>query len=455
MHAVVLGCLQLQGAAILCLLGAGWLLSYAVRRKELSLRRRKGVRHCTQQADQTLPGVTVILPVKGCRKHSVSNWASHVRLRYAGPVEFLFVVDSQDDPAHSHLIKLAAELSSGGSAVRIVVAPAAKTCSQKIANLQAGIEGASAEHQWVLCVDDDVLLYEAFLEDLIRSMQQRPSFFMATGYPFDIPGRNASIATYCCLAYHLPLSIAFAVREHTTFVWGGCMLLPLAALRSDRYGILAAWNQGGYSDDLTVASKCAEHRLSILCPSYAVLPQWLDTSCSARQFWNYQRRQLYVMDTYCNAHNKRLNHTMLALHCYLSWAFILALLLTGLDLISALMRSVIDTEDAASPHVSMRVSMPAQVLLAAFAFAHLALWLLTGTVLQLFQGMPYQHQLPTGTGHFSWTKLWLAFCFANAVLPFCALYTWLQPKIQWSGITYRKGRGCITAVEHPGSKNKF
>lgn len=32
--------------------------------------------------------------------------------------------------------------------------------------------------------------------------------------------------------------------------------------------------QGGYSDDLTVASKCAEHKLQILCPSYAVLPQW-------------------------------------------------------------------------------------------------------------------------------------------------------------------------------------
>ncbi len=47
------------------------------------------------QAGQTWPGVSVILPVKGCRKHSVSNWASHVRLRYAGPVEFLFVVDSQ------------------------------------------------------------------------------------------------------------------------------------------------------------------------------------------------------------------------------------------------------------------------------------------------------------------------------------------------------------------------
>ena len=65
------------------------------------------------------------------------------------------------------------------------------------------------------------------------------------GYPFDIPGRNASIFTYCCLAYHLPLSIAFALREHTNFVWGGCMLLPLSDLRSDRIGILAAWNQVG------------------------------------------------------------------------------------------------------------------------------------------------------------------------------------------------------------------
>ena len=65
------------------------------------------------------------------------------------------------------------------------------------------------------------------------------------GYPFDIPGRDSGIFTYCCLAYHLPLSVAFAVREHTNFVWGGCMLLPLSCLRSDRYGILAAWNQVG------------------------------------------------------------------------------------------------------------------------------------------------------------------------------------------------------------------
>lgn len=62
----------------------------------------------------------------------------------------------------------------------------------------------------------------------------------------------------------------------------------------------------------------------------------LDAACTAKQCWNYLRRQLYVMDTYCNAHNRTLNHTMLALHSYLSWAFILPLFLTGLDLAAAL-----------------------------------------------------------------------------------------------------------------------
>lgn len=41
------------------------------------------------------------------------------------------------------------------------------------------------------------------------------------------------------------------------------------------------------------------------------------------QYWNYLHRQLYVMDTYCNDANKRLNHTMMALHPYLSLAFVI------------------------------------------------------------------------------------------------------------------------------------
>lgn len=38
--------------------------------------------------------------------------------------------------------------------------------------------------------------------------------------------------------------------------------------------ILQAWQDGGYSDDLTVASKCTELQLPIYCPGYAIFPQW-------------------------------------------------------------------------------------------------------------------------------------------------------------------------------------
>lgn len=51
------------------------------------------------------------------------------------------------------------------------------------------------------------------------------------------------------------------------------MMFPLEAMVHDSYGIMQAWREGGYSDDLIVAAKCAEHELKILCPSGAIFPQ--------------------------------------------------------------------------------------------------------------------------------------------------------------------------------------
>jgi hypothetical protein len=53
-----------------------------------------------------------------------------------------------------------------------------------------------------------------------------------------VPPRGAGLLTYCVLAYHLPLLIAFSIRQRTSFIWGGCMLMPLADLRTDRYGFM-------------------------------------------------------------------------------------------------------------------------------------------------------------------------------------------------------------------------
>ena len=57
----------------------------------------------------------------------------------------------------------------------------------------------------------------------------------------------------------------------------------------------------------------------------------LDGAYSPARYWNYLRRQLYVMDTYACAAGRRTNHTMLMLHACLSWAFVAPAVLAALQ----------------------------------------------------------------------------------------------------------------------------
>ena len=99
----------------------------------------------------------------------------------------------------------------------------------------------------------------------------------------------------------------------------------------------------------------------------------LDKACSFGQFWNYLRRQLYVMDTYASSHNRRLNHIMLALHCYLSWAFVAPAVIDSLQAAMWIYDTIIMGSATASwPHV------PCLAFFGAFIGAHVALQWMTG-----------------------------------------------------------------------------
>ena len=45
------------------------------------------------------------------------------------------------------------------------------------------------------------------------------------------------------------------------------------------------------------------------------------------------------------------------------------------------------------------------------------------------------------------SQVWLGFVINNFLLPFCMLYTFFQPHIEWSGIHYYKEGGRIVRVE--------
>jgi len=123
--------------------------------------------------------VSVVLPVKGCRAHSARNWRSQLAQRYAGPLEFLFVVDDAADPAAVAVRKMLA--AEGVPNARVVGAPHAVRASQKICNLQAGVRAAAGRHKWVLCLDDDIELHPRSLADLVAAAEAEPGAFMATG----------------------------------------------------------------------------------------------------------------------------------------------------------------------------------------------------------------------------------------------------------------------------------
>lgn len=160
-------------------------------------------------------------------------------------------------------------------------------------------------------------------------------------------GPGAGLPAYASLAYHLPLSIAFSTRRRAPFVWGGCMLLRARELAGDPRGLLKArarqhacarrhacprlracprcgalllrpaatiapsthtpqaWRDGGYSDDMLLAAACSAAGLPVATHRAALLPQLLGPGGGWRGYWNYLRRQLYVLDTYHDAHCRR------------------------------------------------------------------------------------------------------------------------------------------------------
>jgi hypothetical protein len=129
-------------------------------------------------------------------------------------------------------------------------------------SLCTGVRCAAPDSAYVLCLDDDAELHPSTITDLVAAVEcpsshacdaraahgaaprrgedPRDGAFMATGYPFDVPAPGSGLFSYCVMAYHLPLIILFCLRGETANVWGGCMLLPLEALRSGSVALLQA-----------------------------------------------------------------------------------------------------------------------------------------------------------------------------------------------------------------------
>jgi hypothetical protein len=499
--------LQLLGAAIAALLALLWALSARARRRELRRRRFLTKTRAAAAAagapppPPPLPAVAAVLPARERRAHSEANWRAALALEYPGPLELLFVVGERSDPAAAGIETLLAERAAAPRATgapppraaRLLAAGRAERSSQKIHNLLAGAAaaapppgGGGALHKnaaakpaatkpppaYVLFLDDDVRPHAAALADAVAALEADPSLRLASGYPFDLPPPNASFLAYAVLAYHLPLVIPFSLSERVDFVWGGFLLLRGADVAADALGLLAAWREGGYSDDLAAAARATELGLKVAVPRSAVFAQWVEPPPSARAYWNYLRRQLAVLDTYHNAHARRANWALAALHAAASWGFALPALALGaraaLRVVAAALVLVLESPAgglgggvAAAAAVlvsgdgagsSALEAAASAAFAAAWAAAVAALAAMAAAVVALLAELdpppppPAPRRAPPA---FHWSRLWAAFVGANALLPLCLAYTFATRHVVWAGIRYERRRGRVVKVLHP------
>ena len=116
--------------------------------------------------------LSVIIPMKGVREHTLRNLRSHMATEYAGGIEIIVVVQGPDDPAYDAILKerRAGVHARPGLEVRLIVAGLATGTSQKVHNMLAGLSASSAS-DYVLFLDDDVQTHPGTVQDQIDAVR--------------------------------------------------------------------------------------------------------------------------------------------------------------------------------------------------------------------------------------------------------------------------------------------
>ncbi|MED6171333.1 hypothetical protein PIB30_039865 [Stylosanthes scabra] len=446
--------IQIQGCLICLALALGWALAAYVRNREIKQMNdamKNGnsfpflyhdineLEHCSQL---NLPRVSVVMPLKGFGEHNLHNWRSQITSLYGGPLEFLFVVESTDDPAYHAVSRLISEFQDHVDA-KVIVAGLSTTCSQKIHNQLVGVERMHKDTKYVLFLDDDVRLHPGSIGALTREMEKNPEIFIQTGYPLDLP--SGSLGSYCIYEYHMPCSMGFATGGKTFFLWGGCMMMHADDFRQDRYGVVSGLKDGGYSDDMTLAAISGAHKRLITSPPVAVFPHPLATDLNFGRYWNYLRKQTFVLESYISNVNWMMNRALFGTHCYLSWGFV-APYFMALIHVAAGLRFYVNAYSVEETPYTFGGLYLVTILAICTLVELLSMWNLTRIEVKLCNMLsPEAPQLSLAT--YNWGLVFVAILVDNFLYPISAVRSHFSQSINWSGIRYYLKDGKISKIE--------
>ncbi|KAM0868229.1 hypothetical protein ACQ4PT_041463 [Festuca glaucescens] len=448
---------QIQGCCIALLLALGWAAASFVRKREIRKMRRKmanghsfaflcdDIDELEHSVQEKLPRVSVIMPLKGLGEHNLQNWKTQITSLYGGPLEFLFVVESQDDPAYRAVSRLIVEYKDKLEA-KVVVAGFSTTCSQKIHNQLIGVEKMHKDTKYVLFLDDDVRLHPGTVGALTKEMEKRPEIFIQTGYPLDLP--SGSLGSYCIYEYHMPCSMGFATGGQTFFLWGGCMMMHADDFRQDLYGLVTGLKNGGYSDDMTLAAIAGQHKRLIWSPPVAVFPHPLASDLSFSRYWNYLRKQTFVLESYVSKVNWIMNRALFGVHCYLSWGFVCPYVMALVHIATTLRAPYSGiVKEAAESSCGLKL---VSFLLVCTLTELVSMWNLTRVEIQLCNMLSPEGPQDS-LRSYNWGLVFVAVLVDNFLYPMSAFRSHFSQSINWSGIRYYLRDGKVHKIERENS----
>ncbi|XP_072992451.1 uncharacterized protein [Typha latifolia] len=446
--------IQIQGCVICLTLAVGWCFAAYVRNRVIRHMKRiietgnsfaflcDDINDLEHSAQLNLPRVSVVMPLKGLGEHNFQNWRSQITSLYGGPLEFLFVVESTNDPAYHAVSRLITDFKDNIDA-KIVVAGLSTTCSQKIHNQLVGVERMHKDSKYVLFLDDDVRLHPGSIGALTAEMEKNPEIFIQTGYPLDLP--SGSLGSYCIYEYHMPCSMGFATGGKTFFLWGGCMMMHAEDFRMDLYGIVSGLRDGGYSDDMTLAAIAGQHKRLISSPPVAVFPHPLASDLSFSRYWNYLRKQTFVLESYVSTVNWLMNRALFSSHCYLSWGFVWPYFMAMIHLVAAI-RAPFSGRLLKEASASSCGLLLASCLVICTLVELTSMWNLTKVEIQLCNMLSPEG--PTvSLDSYNWGLIFLAMLVDNFLYPISAIRSHFSQSINWSGIRYYLKNGKISKIE--------
>ena len=271
-----------------------------------------------------LPSAAVIIPCKGLDQDFALNATRFLTQDYP-EYQVIFVVASQQDPAHRYLAERlmtpVAPRSHGPRTTSLVVAERSETRGEKVNNLLRGLAVVDPQAEVLVFADADVRPGSQWLRFLVGPLEDK-SVTVSTGFRWYLPGR--SFASQLRAAWDT--SIATMLGEHDqNFAWGGSMALRAADF--ERLKVADRYWASTVSDDYAVTRAVREARGKIRFEPRCLLASREDTTF--RDFMRWANRQIIITRVYA-AHLWGLGLASHGLYCGTFFLGLMLLAVPGL-----------------------------------------------------------------------------------------------------------------------------